>query len=146
MQNLVADFKSTLSSNRIVALTVFAYSVLALGHIPLDVLNTLFDKNQSVQFLATMAIAAVFGVVAIRKRDELVIPRYLLGIILVLLLSLILSAVRSQNFFASLTGDSMRYAGIASTCALMIVALFHGFFTQEVFIKVAKGYILEVLR
>jgi len=144
MQNLVADFKSTLSSNRIVALTVFAYSVLALGHIPLEVLNTLFDKNQSVQFLATMAIAAVFGVVAIRKRDELVIPRYLLGIILVLLLSLILSAVRSQNFFASLTGDSMRYAGIASTCALMIVALFHGFFTQEVFIKVAKGYLCVI--
>jgi len=144
MRLLLDKAEAKLRTPRLVVFATISFAVLALGHIPLDVLKTLFDKNQSVQFLAVLAIGAAFGAVAIKKRATLAIPRYLAAVILILLLSLTISAAVSQNFFASLTGDTMRYSGIASLCALVMVALFHGFFTKDSFYKVVAGYLYVI--
>jgi len=128
-------------ANKIVSLAVLGYAVLALGHIPTNVLLSLFDKNQSVQFAATLFLSAAFGTIAIIKRDSLQLPRTIFFLGLALILALFTSALLSGGFFPSLTGDSLRYAGIASTVALATVALFHGLFNAASFPKLISGYL-----
>jgi len=128
-------------ANKIVSLAVLGYAVLALGHIPTNVLLSLFDKNQSVQFAATLFLSAAFGTIAIIKRESLQLPRTIFFLGLALILALFTSALLSGGFFPSLTGDSLRYAGIASTVALATVALFHGLFNAASFPKLISGYL-----
>lgn len=52
-------------ANKVLSFAVLGYAVLALGHIPRNVLLSLFDKNQSVQFAAILFLSAAFGVIAI---------------------------------------------------------------------------------
>ena len=128
-------------ANKVLSFAVLGYAVLALGHIPTNVLLSLFDKNQSVQFAATLFLSAAFGTIAIIKRDSLQLPRTIFFLGLALILALFTSALLSGGFFPSLTGDSLRYAGIASTVALATVALFHGLFTAQNFPKLISGYL-----
>jgi O-antigen ligase len=128
-------------ANKVVSLAVLGYAVLALGHIPSNILLSLFDKNQSVQFAATLFLSAAFGVIAIIKRDSIQLPRTIFFLGLALVIALFTSAILSGSFFLSLTGDSLRYAGIASTVALAMVALFHGLFNAESFPKLVSGYL-----
>ena len=128
-------------ANKVVSLAVLGYAVLALGHIPSNILLSLFDKNQSVQFAATLFLSAAFGVIAIIKRDSFQLPRTIFYLGIALILALFTSAILSGSFFLSLTGDSLRYAGIASTVALATVALFHGLFNAESFPKLVSGYL-----
>jgi len=128
-------------ANKVLSFAVLGYAVLALGHIPTNVLLSLFDKNQSVQFAATLFLSAAFGTIAIIKRDSLQLPRTIFFLGLALILALFTSALLSGGFFPSLTGDSLRYAGIASTVALATVALFHGLFNAASFPKLISGYL-----
>lgn len=128
-------------ANKVLSFAVLGYAVLALGHIPRNVLLSLFDKNQSVQFAAILFLSAVFGVIAIIKRESLQLPRIIFFLGLALIIALFASAILSGSFFLSLTGDSLRYAGIASTVALATVALFHGLFKAESFPKLVSGYL-----
>jgi len=128
-------------ANKVLSLAVLGYAVLALGHIPTNVLVSLFDKNQSVQFAAILFLSAAFGVIAINKRESLQLPRIIFFLGLALIIALFASAILSGSFFLSLTGDSLRYAGIASTVALATVALFHGLFNAESFPKLISGYL-----
>ena len=128
-------------ANKVLSFAVLGYAVLALGHIPRNVLLSLFDKNQSVQFAAILFLSAAFGVIAIIKRESLQLPRIIFFLGLALIIALFASAILSGSFFLSLTGDSLRYAGIASTVALATVALFHGLFNAESFPKLVSGYL-----
>ena len=128
-------------ANKVVSFAVLGYGVLALGHIPANVLLSLFDKNQSVQFAATLFLSAAFGVILIIKRRSIQLPRTIFFLGIVLILALFASAIISGSFFLSLTGDSLRYAGIASTVALATVALFHGLFNAQNFPKLISGYL-----
>ena len=128
-------------ANKVISFAVLGYAVLALGHIPSNVLLSLFDKNQSVQFAAILFLSAAFGVIAIIKRESLQLPRIIFFLGLALIIVLFASAILSGSFFLSLTGDSLRYAGIASTVALATVALFHGLFKAESFPKLVSGYL-----
>ena len=128
-------------ANKVVSFAVLGYGVLALGHIPANVLLSLFDKNQSVQFAATLFLSAAFGVILIIKRRAIQLPRTIFFLGLALILALFTSAILSGSFFLSLTGDSLRYAGIASTVALATVALFHGLFNAQNFPKLISGYL-----
>ena len=128
-------------ANKVVSFAVLGYGVLALGHIPANVLLSLFDKNQSVQFAATLFLSAAFGVILIIKRRSIQFPRTIFFLGIALILALFASAILSGSFFLSLTGDSLRYAGIASTVALATVALFHGLFNAQSFPKLVSGYL-----
>ena len=128
-------------AHKLIAISTFAYAILTLGHIPLSTFNTLFDKNQAVEFFNVLMVATLFGAIIVRKRNELRIPRALFALVGALLLALFTSAVMSKSFFSSLTGDSFRYAGIASTVALLLIALFHGFLTAQSFPLLMKGYL-----
>ena len=128
-------------ANKVLSFAVLGYAVLALGHIPRNVLLSLFDKNQSVQFAAILFLSAAFGLIAIIKRGSLQLPRIIFFLGLALIIALFASAILSGSFFLSLTGDSLRYAGIASTVALATVALFHGLFNAQNFPKLISGYL-----
>lgn len=142
MPTYVAKFIGFIRANKLISITTFAYAILTLGHIPLNTFNTLFDKNQAVEFFNVLMVATLFGAIIVRKRNELRIPRTLFALVGALLVALFASAVDSKSFFSSVTGDSFRYAGIASTVALLLVALFHGFFTAQTFPLLMKGYLL----
>lgn len=129
------------NSHKILTFAVIGYGTLALGHIPLNVFRTLFDKNQAVQFALTLFLATALGMIAIRKSRAIALPKPVFGLGLALVLALFVSAIFSGSFFSSLTGDSFRYAGIASTLALAIIAIFHGLFTAETFPKLIAGYL-----
>ena len=128
-------------ANKVISFAVLGYAVLALGHIPSTVLLSLFDKNQSVQFAVTLFLSAAFGIIAIIKRGSLQLPRTIFFLGLAMVIALFASAILSGSFFLSLTGDSLRYAGIASTVALATVALFHGLFNAQNFPKLISGYL-----
>jgi O-antigen ligase len=140
----VEKFIGQIRSHKLISITTLAYAILTLGHIPLNTFNTLFDKNQAVEFFNVLMVASLFGLIIFRKRKELVVPRSLFALVGALLLALFASAIASKNLFGSITGDSFRYAGIASTVALILVALFHGFFTDETFPKLMKGYLFAL--
>jgi len=129
------------NSHKILTFAVIGYGALALGHIPLNVFRTLFDKNQAVQFALTLFLATALGMIAIRKSRAIALPKPVFGLGLALVLALFVSAIFSGSFFSSLTGDSFRYAGIASTLALAVIAIFHGLFTAETFPKLIAGYL-----
>lgn len=129
------------NSHKILTFAVIGYGALALGHIPLNVFRTLFDKNQAVQFALTLFLATALGMIAIRKSRTIALPKPVFSLGLALVLALFVSAIFSGSFFSSLTGDSFRYAGIASTLALAIIAIFHGLFTAETFPKLIAGYL-----
>ena len=129
------------NSHKVLTFAVVGYAALALGHIPLDVFRSLFDKNQAVQFALTLFLAAAFGVVAIIKRRAIALPKTVFFLGLGLAIALFVSAVLGKSFFSSLTGDSFRYAGIASTLALALIAIFHGLFNAQSFPKLIAGYL-----
>ena len=131
-------------ANKVMSFAVLGYAGLALGHIPTNILVTLFDKNQSVQFAGTLFLAAAFGVILIIKRHSIQLPRTLFFLGLALICALFISAISSKSFFPSLTGDSLRYAGIASTLALAVVAIFHGLFNAQNFPKLISGYLFAL--
>jgi O-antigen ligase len=128
-------------ANKIVAATVAGYAFLVLFHIPLGVLVTLFDKNQAPQFFSILILAAAFGLVILWKSEKIPFSRPALYLGFALLAALLLSALQGGNFFPTITGDTLRYAGIASNAALLLVALFHGLFTSQNFPKLVNGYL-----
>ena len=141
MREQVENSVRWVNSHKVLTFAVIGYGALALGHIPPHVFTTLFDKNQAVQFALTLFLAAAFGIVAIIKRREIALPRPLFFLGLALVIALFVSALTSESFFASLSGDSFRYAGIASTLALATIAIFHGLFTAQTFPKLIAGYL-----
>jgi hypothetical protein len=79
-------------AHKLIAISTFAYAILTLGHIPLSTLNTLFDKNQAVEFFNVLMVATLFGAIIVRKRNELRIPRALFALVGALLVALFTSA------------------------------------------------------
>jgi len=132
---------SKMKSNKIVSIGIFAFAALALVHIPLKVLITLFDKNQAPEFIVLLFISAAFGIVALIRIKQISISRSAIYLALLLVTALLISALLSPGFFPSLTGDTLRYAGIASNIALLLVALFHGLFNSQTFPQLIKGYL-----
>ena len=132
---------SKMKSNKIVSIGIFAFAALALVHIPLKVLITLFDKNQAPEFIVLLFISATFGIVALIRLKQISISRSAIYLALLLVTALLISALLSPGFFPSLTGDTLRYAGIASNIALLLVALFHGLFNSQTFPQLIKGYL-----
>ena len=141
MREQVENSVRWVNSHKVLTFAVIGYGALALGHIPPHVFTTLFDKNQAVQFALTLFLAAALGIVALIKRREIALPKPLFFLGLALVIALFVSALTSESFFASLSGDSFRYAGIASTLALATIAIFHGLFTAQTFPKLIAGYL-----
>ena len=128
-------------SNKLVAAAILSFAALTLVHIPLKVLTTLFDKNQAPEFIVLLFASAAFGIFALLRIKELPFSKPALFLSIALIGSLILSAIQSPGFFPSITGDTLRYAGIASNVALLLVALFHGLFNSQSFSKLINGYL-----
>lgn len=129
-----------LRANRLILITGLLYLIMATAHIPLNTLNYIFDKNSPLQFVALLATAGFFGAVLLIKRETFKVPAKILLVLVALITVQILSGIIGENFIGSLTGDTGRYAGIASLCALMIVALFHARTTESSFSKLSFLY------
>jgi O-antigen ligase len=132
---------SKTKQNKLVAFTIFGYATLALAHIPLGIFTTVFDKNQAPEFIVGLFLAGALGLVTVIKRDRLPVSNLPLILTGFLLTSLLISAFMSPSISASITGDTLRYAGIASTIALILVSVFHGLFDPNSFPKVLFGYL-----
>lgn len=141
---MFADYELVLAkvkSDKLISATVLTFAALTLVHIPLKVLITLFDKNQAPEFIVLLFIAGAFGFIALLRIKEIPFSKPALLLAIALIGSLLLSAVQSPGFFPSITGDTLRYAGIASNLALLLIALFHGLFNSHSFSKLINGYL-----
>ena len=128
-------------SNKLVSLTIPAFAAVALVHIPLDTLITLFDKNQAPEFIMVLLVSALMGLASLLRFNRIPHSRAAYLLALALVVSLFISAATSPSFFPSITGDTLRYAGIASNLALLLIALFHGQFNSHSFPKLVNGYL-----
>ena len=131
-----------LRSNRLVIVVGLLYLLLTTAHIPLNVLNYIFDKNSPLQFVGLLASALTLAVILSRKKSKVKIPLFISATLALLLTSLLISAFLSPDFIGSLTGDTGRYTGLASLCALVVIAIFHANLNRRQFYKLAYLYIL----
>ena len=128
-------------SNRLVIVVGLLYLFSTITHIPLKVLNYVFDKNAPLQFIGLLATALALTVILLFKNSKVKVPLFIAMALGLLLVSLLISASLSPNFMGSLTGDTGRYTGVASLFALVIVALFHANLNRRQFKKLVGLYI-----
>lgn len=126
------------------ALAGFLYLGMAIFHIPDGIYRHAFDKDAPAQFLALMIIAAIFSIFIIFRSERFrfdKLPRYGAA---ALITSLSASLLMSGNFFGAFFGDAGRFVGMASTCALLAVSIFHAQFDFHALLKLLRYYLAAV--
>jgi O-antigen ligase len=81
------------------------------------------------------------GVFVLWKSERFTTHRYVRNLLWALLLVLISSAMLSANIVSSFTGDTGRYAGVASLLALVIIAIYHSQFNADEIYKLITLYV-----
>ena len=124
-----------------VLLAGIAYFGIALLHIPDRLFRYIFDKNAPVQFLSLILIASIYAIYIAIKNHRFRFYKTASYGILALVVTIFASLLMSGDLTGSLIGESGRFVGVASTIALVVVAIFHSQFKFEAFLTLAKFYV-----
>jgi O-antigen ligase len=127
--------------NRLVLATGALFALLAFAHLPVSIFPHIFDKNAAPQFITLLIISTAMGAFILWKSERFTTHRYIRNLIWALFAVLITSALLSANIVSSFTGDTGRYAGVASLFALVIVAVFHSQFDAVQLYKLITFYL-----
>jgi len=133
-----------LKQNRLVIGTGLLFLLLSLGHIPVKIFPHAFDKNAPVHFVLLMLISIAYSIYIVIRRNRFELPIKVVGLIWVLVIAVIISALRSPDLIGSLTGDSGRFTGVVSLFCLIIVAVFHSQFKLEQIHKLVQIFITGI--
>ena len=133
-----------LKNNRLVLTSTALYAVAAFAVIPVGVFPHAFDKNAFPEFLALIVVAAIFGLFILRNRARYVFTGKAMVALWLLIASVTISTALSSDPISSLTGDSGRYAGVVSLLCLLIVAIYHGQFSEQQIRRLIAGYLIVV--
>jgi hypothetical protein len=120
------------------------FAVLSMVHTPVAIFPHLFDKNAAPQFITVLIVATIFGAFLLFRHRSLYADRLIqLGLYALIALA-IASALLSGNIVTSFTGDTGRYAGVATLFALAVVGIFHSRLSFEDLKRLIPIYIVSV--
>jgi len=91
-----------------------------------------------------MLIAIAYSVYIVIRRNRFILPGKVVGLIWILVLAVIISALRSPDLIGSLTGDSGRFTGAISLFCLITVAIFHSQFKLEQIHKLVQIFVTGI--
>lgn len=135
---------NVLKARKTVLLAGLSYLALTLLHIPDQLFRHIFDKNAPVQFFTLIIVATFYAVYIALKSHRFRFPKLVKYGAVALVASQFSSLILSGNLMGSLIGDAGRFVGVASTCALLAVSVFHTQFKYEAFLTLLKFYIIAV--
>ena len=138
---MISKVTRTFAANRLVIATGFLDLLLTVALIPTGIFPHAFDKNSPTQFILLTIIAALFSIVILKRRDHFSFSGKTIWALWFTFAALFISALMSQDFIGSLTGDTGRFTGVISTLCLIIIAVFHAGFTLDQFKKLVTLYI-----
>ena len=138
---MISRVTRTFAANRLVIATGFLDLLLTVALIPTGIFPHAFDKNSPTQFILLAIIAALFSIVILKRRDHFSFSGKTIWALWFTFAALFISALMSQDFIGSLTGDTGRFTGVISTLCLIIIAIFHAGFTLDQFKKLVTLYI-----
>ena len=138
---MISRVTRTFAANRLVIATGFLDLLLTVALIPTGIFPHAFDKNSPTQFILLTIIAALFSIVILKRRDHFSFSGKTIWALWFTFAALFISALMSQDFIGSLTGDTGRFTGVISTLCLIIIAVFHAGFTLDQFKKLVTLYI-----
>jgi len=133
-----------LRRNKLVVLSGLLFTILALGHIPVNVFPHAFDKNAPVHFVLLMLISIFYSAYIVIHRNRFEIPLKIIGLIGLLVLAVLISALRAPDLIGSLTGDTGRYTGAVSLFCLLIVAIYHSQFNLDQIHKLVQIFVTAI--
>jgi O-antigen ligase len=127
-----------------VLLAGIAYCAIALFHIPDGIFRHGFDKNAPAQLFSLLIVGAVYLIFIALKSERFRFTKLAqygaVGLIATQLASLLMSG----SLLSSLIGDTGRYVGSISACALLVISIFHSQFNFHAFLTLARFYIVAV--
>ena len=138
---MISKVTRTFAANRLVIATGFLDLLLTVALIPTGIFPHAFDKNSPTQFILLAIIAVLFSIVILKRRDHFSFSGKTIWALWFTFAALFISALMSQDFIGSLTGDTGRFTGVISTLCLIIIAVFHAGFTLDQFKKLVTLYI-----
>ena len=138
---MISKVTRTFAANRLVIATGFLDLLLTVALIPTGIFPHAFDKNSPTQFILLAIIAVLFSIVILKRRDHFSFSGKTIWALWFTFAALFISALMSQDFIGSLTGDTGRFTGVISTLCLIIIAIFHAGFTLDQFKKLDTLYI-----
>ena len=138
---MISRVTRTFAANRLVIATGFLDLLLTVALIPTGIFPHAFDKNSPTQFILLAIIAVLFSIVILKRRDHFSFSGKTIWALWFTFAALFISALMSQDFIGSLTGDTGRFTGVISTLCLIIIAVFHAGFTLDQFKKLVTLYI-----
>ena len=138
---MISRVTRTFAANRLVIATGFLDLLLTVALIPTGIFPHAFDKNSPTQFILLAIIAVLFSIVILNRRDHFSFSGKTIWALWFTFAALFISALMSQDFIGSLTGDTGRFTGVISTLCLIIIAVFHAGFTLDQFKKLVTLYI-----
>jgi len=127
-----------------VVLSGLLFTILALGHIPVNVFPHAFDKNAPVHFVLLMLISIFYSAYIVIRRNRFEIPLKIVCLIGFLVLAVLISALRAPDLIGSLTGDTGRYTGAVSLFCLLIVAIYHSQFNLDQIHKLVQIFVAAI--
>jgi len=133
-----------LKKNRLVVVSAALYFVVVFAVIPYGVFPHAFDKNAFPEFIALVVVASILGAFILLNRARFVFTGKAMLALWLLIASVTISTLFSADPISSLTGDSGRYAGAISLLCLLIVAIYHGQFTESQIRRLLAGYLIAV--
>jgi O-antigen ligase len=131
-------------TNRLIILTGVLDLFLTVILVPTGIFPHAFDKNTPIQFMLLATIATIFGFVIIYRSRHFAFNGKIIWVLWLTLITLFTSALLSQDFIGSLTGDTGRFTGVISTLCLVIVAIFHAGFSIQQFKRLATLYVFVI--
>lgn len=120
------------------------FAVISLVHTPVAIFPHLFDKNAAPQFITVLIVSILFGAFLLFRHRTLYADRLVQGALYALIAFAIASALLSGNIITSFTGDTGRYAGVATLFALALVGILHSRFDFEDLKKLIPIYLVSV--
>lgn len=120
------------------------FAVISLVHTPVAIFPHLFDKNAAPQFITVLIVSILFGAFLLFRHRTLHVDRLVQGALYALIAFVVSSALLSGNIVTSFTGDTGRYAGVATLFALALVGIFHSRFNFEDLKRLIPIYLISV--
>jgi O-antigen ligase len=133
-----------LLQNKRVLILGAIFAVISLVHTPVAIFPHLFDKNAAPQFITVLIVSILFGAFLLFRHRTLYVDRLVQGVLYALIAFVIASALLSGNIVTSFTGDTGRYAGVATLFALALVGIFHSRFNFEDLKRLIPIYLVSV--
>ena len=139
--NLRERLATKVAANKLVILAGVLDLFLTVILIPTSVFPYAFDKNTPVALIILSITAVIYGAIILYRRQHYVFSGKIIWVIWLTFAALFTSALLSQDFIGSLTGDTGRFTGVISALCLIIVAIFHTGFSFQQFKRLLTLYV-----